>query len=66
MNAPGFRQDDIIVESSLGKVTKQKGIGKYKIYVDEIVGTKFIIKVFVIMPDGSKRKMGERKMELVE
>jgi len=62
VNIPGFRQDDIIVETTKGKITKQKGIGKYKILVDEKPNTQFLIKVSVKMPDGSIRKMGERKM----
>lgn len=66
VNIPGFRQEDLIVETSKGKLTKQKGIGKYKIWVDEKPNTQFQIKVSVKMPDGSIRKMGERKMECTE
>jgi len=62
IHIPGFRQEDIIVETSKGKITKLKGIGKYKILVDEKPNTQFLINVSVKMPDGSIRKMGERKM----
>jgi len=62
VNIPGFSDENVIVETTKGKISKQKGIGKYKILVDEKPNTQFLINVSVKMPDGSIRKMGERKM----